>query len=146
MDMQSRWLICGFKKSAQRWTPISSLPPQLTPSLFYEEIEPLRRHFDHFGVYVVNGEWNSKGTVVPKAEVKSIDEIFIDDTQVKSPSDLIEGMAFFSRGDASTTVTILTQRMGWVMIVDRKEGSVPTLIHWEELLKNYSLTSVFRPK
>lgn len=146
MDMQSRWLICGYKKSAQRWTPISSLPPQLTPSLFYEEIEPLRRHFDHFGVYVLNGEWNSKGTVVPKEEVRSIDEIFIDDSQVKSPSDLIEGMTFFSRKDASKTVTVLTQKMGWVMIVDRGVNSVPTLVQWESLLSDYSLTSVFRPK
>ncbi len=144
MQMQSRWLICGYQTRTDKWSPVSSLPPQLTPNLFYEVVEKQRCNYDHFGVYVVNGSWNQKSSFVPNECVRSIDEIFVDQSQINMSDDIIEGMTFFRNDDKSKVVKVLAQRLGWLMILSSGEGQKPWLIHWENLLRDYTLTSAFR--
>ena len=144
--MQSRWLICGYQKRLDKWSPLSSIPPQLTPNLFYEFVEKQRGNFEHFGVFVVNGGWNQKSSFVPSDHVKSIDEIFVDQTQIKNADDVIEEMTFFRNDDQSKVVTVLAQRLGWLMVLPKGTEQKPWLIYWENLLRDYTLTSVFRKK
>lgn len=121
---------------------MGNMKPQITPSEFYKQIEPHRYHFAHFGVYVVDSEWEFRTSHAPIDEVKSIDEILRDVDQIKDAEDILEGMVFISHL-SQENIVVLAQRCGYVMCKNTKCGSTPKLIYWKELVEKYELTYLF---
>lgn len=141
MNTQSRWIICGYHSKSDNWLNIGNMKPQLTPSKFYEVIEPHRKNYTHFGIWVVGHKWIPSSGLAPKNEVRSIDEIFRDTTQIKDADDVLDGMTFISKLE-KTEIVVLAQREGYVMKKPIDNSSAPSLIHWKELIQKYELATL----
>ncbi|CAH7360549.1 hypothetical protein VCHA53O466_40208 [Vibrio chagasii] len=137
MKKQSKWIVCGYDVKGQNWIIIGNLQPMLSPEKFYSSIENYRTQFSHFGIWVVPHDWVMNSLVAPDEYIRSIDEIFLDKMQVKTPSDLLDGM-MFHHAETGNVVTVMASRDEFVMI--REGGDVPIVVHWRDLIANYTLS------
>lgn len=135
---QSKWMICGLNSKSDEWIIIGNRSPMLSPDDFYTAIEPYRRQFSHFGVWVVPFDWVPRGVLVSRESIRSIDEIFLDKTQIKCSDDILEKMTWVDP-DRGRTLTVLASREGFVMVKDSVSVN-PELIHWTDLMENFCLS------